>query len=274
LSLAQEARLDDTEADPRLATRRAHVGYYLIDEGTPTLQRESGFRPTLRQRIASVLRRHPNLYYLSGIAAITSAAILAVLLLVVGRSIGPGSLLLALCVLLLPCSQMAVELMNYLTTLLLPAQILPKLDFSEGIPNDCATLVAVPALLLNEKQVRQLVEHLEIRYLGNRDRNLHFALLTDLPDSNELASEEDPRVDLCADLISKLNEKYAYQDRGSFFLLHRHRIYNARERKWMGWERKRGKLMDLARLLRKEYDSFPVKTGDLSLLPRVRFVIT
>src|SRR3982751_3500533 len=61
---------------------------------------------------------------------------------------------------------------------------------------------------------------------------------------------------------------------GSFFLLHRHRVYNPRERVWMGWERKRGKLLDLNKLLRNEYDSFPVKVGDLSILPNVRFVIT
>ena len=65
------------------------------------------------------------------------------------------------------CSQSAVEVMNYLTTALLRPRILPKLDFSDGIPDDCVTMVAVPTLLLNEKQVRRLVEDLEVRYLGN-----------------------------------------------------------------------------------------------------------
>ena len=82
--------------------------------------------------------------------------------------------------------------MNYLTTSLLPAEILPKLDFSDGIPDDCVTLVAVPTLLLNEKQVRRLVDDLEVRFLGNHDRNLHFALLSDLPDSRQPSREDDP----------------------------------------------------------------------------------
>ncbi|MGA8865405.1 MAG: glucoamylase family protein, partial [Candidatus Sulfotelmatobacter sp.] len=129
-------------------------------------------------------------------------------------------------------------------------------------------------LLLSEKRVRALVEDLEVRYLGNHDRNIHFALLTDLPDSDEPAPEENPLIDLCASLISELNERYGGQQTGSFFLLHRHRVYNRREKGWMGWERKRGKLLDLNKLLRGEYDSFPVKVGDLSLLPTVRFVIT
>ena len=130
----------------------------------------------------------PTPYYLTGIGVLTLLIAAAILLLVVGRNAALGPLLLAMAALLLPASQVAVELMNCITTWLLPVQFLPKLDFSKGIPRDCATVVAVPALLLTEVQIRQLVEHLEVRFLGNRDRNLHFALLTDLPDSWEPAS--------------------------------------------------------------------------------------
>src|ERR1700719_1643204 len=177
-------------------------------------------------------------------------------------------------ILFLPSSQSAVQLMNYLVTSLLPAEILPKLDFTEAIPDNCVTMVAVPTLLLSEQQVRELVENLEVRFLGNHDPNVHFALVNDLPDSREPAREDNPLITLCSDLIRELNEKYAGQNNGSFFLFHRHRIYNPREKSWMGWERKRGKLLDLNKLLRAQYDSFPVKVGDLSILPTVRFVIT
>jgi cyclic beta-1,2-glucan synthetase len=276
LSLAREASHASKKngTNPRLLAQKAHVGYYLVGKGTPVLHRKAGFRPPIRQRIAAFLRRHPDAYYLSGIHLLTLMVMAAALVAIIGWPSAPGVLLLAIIGLLLPCSQAAVELMNWLTTSLLPVQLLPKLDFSEGIPDHCATVVAVPALLLNEAQVRRLVEDLEVRYLGNRDRNLHFSLLTDLPDSNEPAPEDDPLVALCAELIGKLNERYAGQGRGSFLLLHRHRAYNPRERVWMGWERKRGKLMDFYKLLRRQDDSFPVKVGDLSLLPRVRFVIT
>src|SRR5262249_4522717 len=151
---------------------------------------------------------------------------------------------------------------------------LPKYDFSEGVPEDCVTLVAVPSLLLTEKQVRALVDDLEVRFLGNHDPNIHFALLTDLPDSKEPAREDSPLVDLCGQLIEELNARYATEESGKFFLFHRHRVYNPHERVWMGWERKRGKLLDLNQLLSGQFDSFPVKIGDLAILPRVRFVIT
>src|SRR5258708_21056832 len=164
--------------------------------------------------------------------------------------------------------------MNAWVTAVLPAQILPKLDFIEGIPNDCVTLVAVPTLLLNEQQVRGLIESLEVRYLGNHDPNIHFALVSDLSDSDQPTQEDSPLIDLCARLIRELNEKYGEEKSGSFLLLHRHRVYNPREKGWLGWERKRGKLLDLSKLLRGQYDSFPIKEGDVSILPKVRFVIT
>jgi len=112
---------------------------------------------------------------------------------------------------------------------------------------------------------------LEIRYLANRDPNLYCALLTDCPDAQNKFDERDRLVDLCRHLVEKLNRRHP----GSpFFLLHRHRTYNENEGRWMGWERKRGKLLDFNRLLRGGFDSFPVKVGDVSVLPRIRYVIT
>src|SRR5258708_12984528 len=98
-------------------------------------------------------------------------------------------------------------------------------------------MVAVPSLLLNEDQVRGLVEDLEVRFLGNHDLNVHFALLTDLPDSREPAREDSALVALCTDLIHGLNEKYASQNMGSFFLFHRHRVYTPPQKSSIGCER-------------------------------------
>ena len=273
LNLARHAQNQNIE-DPRLAQRESHIGYYIVGEGVTQLCERIGFRPSLIQQVRRFLRSHPDEFYLPGIEVLTFGIMSTIVLLLTSRFTSPGLILFSMIVLLLPCSQSAVQLMNYLTTALLRPEILPKLDFSKGIPAECTTLVAVPALLLNEKQVRRLAQDLEVRFLGNHDPNLHFALLTDLPDSPVPSHEDDPLVELCANLIKELNEKYSGQQRGSFLLLHRHRVYNPREKVWMGWERKRGKLMDLNKLLQGNYDSFPVKAGDLSVLAKVRFVIT
>ncbi|HXB99913.1 MAG TPA: glucoamylase family protein [Terriglobales bacterium] len=273
LSLARQAH-KKTFADPRIALRESHVGYYLISEGTTLLYQRVGFHPTFRERFRMLLRRHPDEFLFFGITVLTLTVITLAVLLLTPATTSPELVLLSMLILLLPSSQAAVQLMNYLTTNLLPVDTLPKLDFSKGIPDDCVTMVAIPTLLLSENQVRALVQHLEVRYLGNHDRNIHFAIVSDLPDSDQPAPEDSSLVELCSTLIHELNERYSAEKAGSFFLLHRHRVYNPRERGWMGWERKRGKLLDLNQLLRDQFDSFPVKVGNLSILPNVRFVIT
>jgi cyclic beta-1,2-glucan synthetase len=273
LSLAREAQTK-TFSDPRIALRESHIGYYLIGRGSDVLCQRVGFLPHMSERFRASLRRHPDEFLLIGTAILTCAVLTGFVWLLTPVTTPPILLLISMLVLLLPSSQAAVQVMNYLTTNLLPAASLPKLDLSEGVPDDCVTLVAIPTLLLSETQVRGLVENLEVRYLGNHDRNIHFAIVSDLPDSHEPAPEDNTLVTLCSSLIEELNDRYASKNAGSFFHLHRHRVYNPGEQGWMGWERKRGKLLDLNQLLRGKFDSFPVKIGNLAVLPQVRFVIT
>ena len=166
------------------AARHGHVGYYILAEGSTALHERVGFQPPLGQRIASFLRRHPNEFYLPGTEVLTLAIMSAIVLLLTNTYTSPGLIFLSMLMLLLPCSQSAIQLVNYLITSLLEPQILPKLDFSEGVPDNCTTLVAIPSLLLSQEQVRRLAEDLEVRFLGNHDPNIHFALLTDLPDTS------------------------------------------------------------------------------------------
>jgi hypothetical protein len=273
IALAQQAHARAYH-DPRVGLRESHVGYYLVAEGTALLHRQVGFKPDLTQRLRAFLLQHPDEFFLPGIAVLTFAIITGTLLVLTASNSSPALVLLSMLILLLPSSQAAIQVMHYLVSALLSAEILPKLDFSEGIPRDCVALVAIPTLLLNEQQVRGLVDDLEVRFLGNHDPNIHFALVSDLPDSDHPASEDHHLIDLASSLIRRLNEQYGAQGMGTFFLFHRHRVYNPREKGWMGWERKRGKLLDLNKLLRAQYDSFPVKVGNLSLLPEIRFVIT
>ena len=270
VELAQEARRDPRE-DPRAAERRQHVGYYLIAEGVRLLARRTGFRPSIREYIGRGVLAHPTLFYMTAIF-VTMATVIGMFILLLN---GTAPLLAAIVVLLLPAADSAIGLVNQIATLFLRPRRLPKLDFSDGIPADCATMVAVPSLLLSDEQVRELVDAIEIRYLANAKRNLYFALLTDSPDSNEQFDEKDDLVERCSRLIVQLNRRHPMENgQGPFYLFHRHRVYSATEGRWMGWERKRGKLMDLNNLLRGEFDSFPVKAGDLSILPSIRYVIT
>jgi hypothetical protein len=279
LELAREAHQRPVE-DRRLYLRRSHIGYYLIDSGAQQLGAHCGYRPPLLARMRIAARRDADLFYIAPIEVISVILIAAILLPLVPHLPSFLSLMAAFGLLLLPVTQGAVDLVNNTVTALFEAHALPKLDFSKGIPRQFATLVAVPTLLLHEKQLRELVSDLEVRYLANQDPNLHFALITDLPDAvtRPREADRDPLVDLAIQLIDELNVRYSARRSngkgGHFVLFHRHRIFNARQGVWMGWERKRGKLLDLNKYLCGAFDAFPVKAGNVEAIRHVKFIIT
>jgi cyclic beta-1,2-glucan synthetase len=276
VALARKAQNAGTQ-DPRARERRSHVGFYLLGEGNRLLQAIIGYRPSLPARLRESVLRHPHIFYFLGIGVITGGVITAILHSASGLGVEPSlALALALALLLLlPAAECAVAIANQLSAATVRPKVLPKLDFSKGIPAESSTMVVVPMLLISEAQVRKAVRDLEIRYLANRGPNLYFALLTDVPDSAEQFDERDQLAGFCSSLIEDLNRKHgSWRNAGSFFLFHRHRSYNPAEQRWMGWERKRGKLLDFNSLLLADSDSFPVKVGDLSVLKHVRYVIT
>ncbi len=263
--------------DGRVYLRRAHVGYYLIDRGFEELKAQIGYHPRLIDRVRSSLRRYSDDFFIGSIEVLTVLIIAAVLLPLIPNYSIFGGLTVAFIMLLIPATQGAVDLVNNAISSVFRPLPLPKIDLTDGIPADYTTMVAVPTLLLNEPQIRELVQELEVRCLANPDPNLHFALLTDLPDSVSRPRENDtdPLVVLAVRLINELNDRYKDQKKyGHFLLLHRQRIFNARQGVWMGWERKRGKLLDLNNLLTGNFDAFPVKAGDTSVLRKVRYIIT
>jgi hypothetical protein len=274
LDLAREAQTGPA-SDQRIQLRQMHVGYYLMDKGFPRLAERTGFHPPPIERVRAFIRSQADYFYITNIELITVLFIGVLILLPLPR-FSLFDCVVAAIVLLLPVMQCAVDLVNNTVTSIFDPDPLPKLDFSKGIPADCVTLVAVPSLLLSEAQVQGLVNDLEYRFLANRDPHLHFALLSDLPDSVSKPHTNDTHtlVEFAARLIDELNAKYGSPRSGSFILLHRHRIFNVRQGVWMGWERKRGKLLDLNKLLTGEFDAFPIKAGHLNALSRIRYVLT
>ncbi len=273
IRMAREAEFS-SNAPEAVRKRMRHAGYYLVDPaGSQEMLRRVGYRPSFSSSVQRLFRQFPDEVYILGIELVALITVVALIMSIV-RAQGGLALIAGALLLLVPATQAAVELVNYLVTAVLTPHALPKLDFSKSVDPDSATIVAIPTLLINDKQIRQLVEDMEVRYLVNRDPNIFYALLTDLPDTAEPAGEQDRRVDLAIELIDELNRRYASEPFGGFYLFHRHRVYNPREGTWMGWERKRGKLLDLNQLLRNVYDPFPVKTGNLAKLPLIRYVLT
>ena len=252
-----------------------HVGYYLIDRGRTTLERAMSARVPLAERSRRWLRAHPaGAYFGSGF--LLTAALVAAPLIFVSGLVPTLTLLLFAFLLLLPASELAVLIVNYFVTAVLPPQALPKMSFEkEGIPDDCRTLVVVPMLLTTPSAIQNELNRLEIHYLGNTDSNLRFSLLTDFSDAPQQSMPEDTEyIDIVARGIDELNRRHGA---GRFFLFHRARTWSESEQRWIGWERKRGKLEQLNRFLigesAPELEGF-LCAGDRAKLEGIRFVIT
>ena len=264
------------DANP-IAIKEQHVGYYLIGKGLKETTKAIGKRYSPLRRLLRGVKKIPLFLYLSSIVVLTGLIAAAMFYLSHSQGIRNKWLLSVVALLAISASaQLAVSLVNWLSTLLVKPNLLPRLDFSPGIPAEYRTLVIVPTLLSSPAYIESLMEGLEIRFLANKGENLHFGLLTDFVDADVEQLESDQELtDMAIAGIDALNQKYRKTGNDIFFLFHRSRVWNAGERKWMGYERKRGKITALNALLRRrEQHEFSLIRGDYRILYDVKYVIT
>lgn len=255
--------------------RESHVGFFLVDAGLRELEAKLKCRLPMRVRIGRLFIRRPLAVYLSTIAGVMALMLACFVALLHGVHFGlaAGLLLVATAV---TVSRPAISLVNWILTLVVPPRSLPSLDFSKEIPANHRTVVVVPTMLVQPALTVRLLEDIEIRFLANKMPGLHFALLTDFPDADtETLPEDREWLDAAILGIRRLNKRYSGDGENVFFLLHRARKWNPEEGKWMGYERKRGKLEDFNCLvLEGNGDAFQVIEGDLSILRKFQYAIT
>ena len=278
--LAAETVKDNEDAATALPA--AHVGYYFVDRGLAQLENAFAYKSPLGERLRRLCVNHATAAYLGGLGLLT-ALILILLTIAMYRAGAGWPLLLATVLLgLIPASDLALSVLNWDITRLFPPRLLPRMETIKGIPAEACTMVVVPTIFSSETVVNELVEKLEVQFLGNQDRQIYFGLLGDFKDADNESEPEDAALLATAKTgIAELNRKYRKnteegkpaEDR--FHLFHRRRLWNASEAKWIGWERKRGKLEEFNRLLRGAKDtSFIEISADEDFRQRVRYVIT
>jgi len=248
------------------ADRHADPGYHLLRGGRRAFEAAIGFRPALRARPGRLGRRLGIGGYVG--AGVTLAAVLLAIPLGILHAHGLGPAWLGLLGVLgaIPAIDVAVSLVNRAMTHGLAATLLPALDLRAGVPAHMRTIVAVPTLLTTVAAIDQQIERLEVHHLASPEGELHFALLSDWLDAATEHVDGDAAL-LAAAIagIARLNRRYGPAPGGDrFLLLHRKRVWNAGEARWIGWERKRGKLHELNRLLRGANDTSFLDTGSLA----------
>ncbi len=267
---------NQTDVDAPGVGLRRHIGYFLNDEGQREFEELLHYRAPFFLSFNRFIQSNSTPLYFGSIALGTIGALLRASRLArrTGGKLGWPMLLIGA----LPSSEVAVQILNYLVTRTVASKPLPKMNFEGGIPDAARTLVVVPTLLLSEESIADDIEQLEIHFLANSDANLRFALLGDYADApTQHTADDNNLLEAAQRGIAALNARYsAESDR--FFLFHRSRIWSESEGRWMGRERKRGKLEELNNYLKGESagspdESHPV-AGDAAQLTSIKFVIT
>jgi cyclic beta-1,2-glucan synthetase len=265
---------DGEHADPRLRD----PGYYLIANGRRAFAASIGYRSALWSWHHRRGSRTGVGIYLAVIALIGALALALPLFALDASGIPRAQLALLALLGLIPALDAAVAVVNRAATRAFGATILPALALRDGVPSHLRTLVVVPALLTTRAALEAQIDSLEIHYLASPDGELYFALLSDWTDApTESAAGDEDLVALARAAIAQLNRRHGDGSAGArFLLLHRHRVWSDVQRQWMGWERKRGKLHELNRLLRGATDTtFCGLDGRApEVPPGVRYVIT
>ena len=173
----------------------------------------------------------------------------------------------------LPISDIVKNSADFLAVRMVRPHPVFRMALEEGIPREGRTLCVIASLLTGEKSGGELAALLERYHLANRDagRELRLGLLCDLPDRDRpMGEREQAWVETASAAVEQLNKAYG----GGFYLFFRVPVFHAPDQRYMGWERKRGALVELVRLLRGKRTGLRTEAGDSTWLRGVRYVVT
>ena len=216
--------------------KKSHIGYYLLKKNYPK-----------------------KLYFVMMFCMLVVFMVLA--------SITAG---FAAVLLVFPLWEFSKQLTDFVFSRFIKTSPLPKLEI-KNIPDDKKTLVCITTLLFGKDKDDLLFERLENYYNCNKDKNINFSILGDLKDNKDKETEKDFEIiNYAKEKIEELNKKY----NNSFSLFIRERTYSKSEKRYMGWERKRGALVELVRFIKNNPATITTFCGDIDFIRDIKYIIT
>ena len=273
---ARETLGRSAAASPGGDARASHVGYHLIGRGRAGFEKLVRHAPKAGAALRRLVFRNATTAYLGAITLLTLLGVAAAFAAADAAGAGKATVVWTCLLALMPASELAVGLVQRLVAALAAPRRLPRFSFDGGVPDTARTLVVVPTILDSVAAAVALFEHLEVQALGNSDANIHFAVLADFSDSTRPRDPEDAAiVGAARDAVRELNARHNGNGGERFWFFHRERRFSESEGIWMGWERKRGKIEEFARLLRGATDtSYEHDARLFETLPHFRYLIT
>lgn len=275
LECAQRAAVDAPGSDDQSLVKK-HVGNFLIGDGRDALEKALSYSPPLYIRIQRFLFAHALRTYLGSIVLVSILLVGYVVLLSEWAEIDPFVFMCTMVLALLPVSELASSLVQYLVSRWVTPKPLPKLNSDGPVAAEHKTIIVVHTIFNSTASIQRAIDGLEVRFLANDDLSFTFVLMADLPDARTEHAQGDAQIlSVAAEQIEILNQRHSKHGEKPFALFFRSRQWNPSEGVWMAWERKRGKLEELNRyLLGDTTTSLSFQAGDESRLKNVRYVIT
>ena len=255
------------------------AAHWLRGSGQPELWRALGLQPTAAMGWRFFASRVVLPGYL-GTLFVTLGALLW-LLLRHSTAESVGLTLLVMCLALFPASEAVVAMIHRLISESVRPQHLPRLALVHGIPPEHRVLVVIPGMLTSAASTLELVNRLQLHYLANPEPHAQFALLTDWADADSAHLDTDAALLAHATQgVRELNLTYPRaatetSQAPRFIVLHRARLFSESEQRWIGWERKRGKLELLVKALARGTSGAFMDLGPDSFLePGTPYIVT
>lgn len=214
--------------------KESHIGYYLISNGIQKLYKTLQTNKKPKQQ-----KNNVPLYILSIISI--SIIISGLLAYYIFKQTNLPLAILTFLLTFIPATQITTEILQYILNKIVKPTLIPKMDFANGIPEECTTMVIIPTIVKSPKKVKDLISKLEVFYLANKTENLYFTLLGDASASTKETEEiDDEIIKMGIKEVDRLNKKYHNKGMGKFQFIYRKRVWNESESCYLGWERKRG----------------------------------
>ena len=222
---------------------KKHVGFFLIGDQKYLLKEALGKSGLSQRLLYKVFVPIRQFLFIATLLLIASA-----LTIFTYNIINAQNLFLKICTVIISFSfylEFADKIVNYFIRKTVKPKILPRFNFSKNVDDKNKTYVVMPTIISSLDKLDKMIEKMEVTYLANKSKNIYYMLLGDCCAANtkEIKMDKDI-VDYAKKRLDKLNEKYPTEDGHVLFnFMYRKRVYSKGESSYMGWERKRGGLM-------------------------------
>ena len=255
--------------------KETHIGYYLIDEGINELYQKLEY-PAKKEKTPNQKTK----IYITGITTVSIIVSLLLSYMLTSKLENIWIYIISAIIFFIPSTELTIQIVQYILSKCVKPKLIPKMDFSKGIPKENTTMVIIPTIVDSIDKVKELVKKLEVAYVSNESKNLYFTLLGDCTQSkNQEEKIDQDIIKTGKEEIEKLNKKYPNEEFPIFNFIYRKRIWNEKENSYLGWERKRGMINQFNEYLLKHIEN-PFRENTIekyqkeNKVPKIKYIIT